>query len=148
MLVRPTFRQVLKCARNMRPLDKREMTALLSDDPYDVTFSVMEFGTPAWAALHGDVPAYAFGVQPRDDAWAFWGFGTSYFPLVAFEVTAFIRRVVAPMMRRAGVKQCEVLSLADKTDAHRWLKFIGAVEEDTIEDYRCTGETFKLFVWR
>lgn len=150
MLARPTFRQVLKCARNMRDLDRREMAALYSADPYELTDECLSFGTPYWGAMHGAVPAYVFGlyVQPHNGVWAAWGFGTSHFPKVVGEVNRFLKRVVFPNMRKAGVDRCECLSLAAKTDAHRWLTWLGTREEDEITDYRCTGETFKLFVWR
>lgn len=150
MLDRPTFRQVRKTARNMRDLDRREATALISDDPDQVAYEVCNYGTPIFAVMRNRIPAYVFGtyIQPHNDVWAAWGFGTDRFPEVAFEVSYWIKRIVMPSMREAGIDRCECLSLAEKIDAHRWLKWLGAVEERDITDYRHTGENFKLFAWR
>lgn len=149
MLDRPTYRQVRRIARNMRELDRREASILVSPDPDEVAFRLCGLGSPYWAAMIGSTPIYAFGVyKRRPETWSVWGFGTDRFPEIAYEVSKFIKRVVLPAMRNVGVTRCECMSLAEKTDAHRWLRWLGAVETLQLFDYRGSGADFKLFAWR
>ena len=150
MLDRPTFRQVRKAARNMRELDRREAAALISDDPDDVAFAVCNYDGPIYAVMINRVPAYVWGayIQPHNGVWAAWGFGTNRFAEVQLEVNRWFKRNTARWMHDNGVQRCECLSLAEKLDAHRWLKWLGWTEQADIDNYRHTGENFKLFSWR
>ena len=134
----------------MRELDRREATGLISDDPDEIAFEVCNYGTPVFAVMRNRIPAYVFGtyIQPHNGVWAAWGFGTNRFNEVAFEVSYWIKSIIIPSMMKAGIQRCECLSLAEKVDAHRWLKWLGAVEEADVLDYRHTGLNYKLFAWR
>ena len=73
---------------------------------------------------------------------------TDRFPEIALSVTRYVRGVVDPMLRHAGVTRAECRCWEGHRDARRWLAICGAQEEAVIPGYGAFGETFIQMAWR
>lgn len=151
MLVEPTPAKLLHIAQRLRDLDRRECMALLwTDDEVDIARHAFEWGQPSWIACARDgEPVYAFGLVPqRPGCWGCWGFGTERWPEVARMVSRHLKRHVMPGIRETGAHRVELLCLADKLAAHKWLRWLDARECIDLPSFGRNREDFKLFVWR
>jgi hypothetical protein len=72
---------------------------------------------------------------------------TDEFPRIALPVTRYVRRVVDPLVRKAGFTRMECRCWSEHHDARRWLQVCGAKQEAEIPGYGASGETFIQFAW-
>lgn len=148
-LYKPTYESVLHVAQNMRAADCEEIYPLLHDpSPEELARRVMSCPTFCWlaAAPH---PIAAFGMfEVRPRAWTAFAFATDDFPKVALEMTKFLVRKVKPFLfNDMGAVRIEAHSHPAHTQAHRWLKMLGAKAEIDPE-YGPNGEPYVRFVMR
>lgn len=72
-------------------------------------------------------------------------FATDRWKEVAIETTRFVRKVLLPSLRDAGIHRLQCFSLATHTEAHDWLRFLGADGEQVQPEYGKNREDFVLF---
>jgi hypothetical protein len=147
-LIRPlTPEDAARVAANMRDIDRREICALhATDDPVAATSALAVFPHIGGSVWRGDEPICVVGA-----IWLWPGvvsvfmFATDRWPEVALEATKFVRRVLLPALRDAGVHRLQCHSLAEHTDAHAWLRFLGADREVPEPEYGKNREDYVLF---
>ena len=74
-------------------------------------------------------------------------FATDEFPSIVVGLTRFIRTVLFPRYRAAGVHRIECISKADYADAHRWIELLGLTQEATMRGFGRGGEDYVQFAW-
>lgn len=72
-------------------------------------------------------------------------FATDRFPEVAIETTRFVKKVLFPALRDAGVHRLQCHSIATHKTAHDWIRFCGADQETLVPAYGKNREDFVLF---
>lgn len=151
MLVEPTIEDILHVAQRMRAIDRKEVFALRWDNSEEkLAFACMHRGDLKWVAKAADgEPVYAMGVYPAwPGRWELWGFATDRWPEVMLSVTKFIKRNMVQTLRAGLGNRIDCISLVEKVDGHRWLKYLGATELTLLRAYGRNGEDFKWFEWR
>lgn len=137
-------------ARNMRDGDREEVFCQMwTDEPDDFARLVINhYGFYKWAVSLGDDPVCALGaVTHWPGVWIAWMVTTDRFPEIGSFVTKFVRRSMIPSLHRLGAHRCEARSIASHTEAHRWLKVLGAKQEAVLRRYGKNREDFLLFRW-
>lgn len=145
------FADVLDVARRMRAADAEEIYATrYENDPVALARDCMAYPQFAWTAWLEDEPVCAIGAVPMHPGlWQAWMFATDDFPKIGGYVTKFAGRVMIRTLAESGARRAQCLSSAHHTEAHRWLRALGAVQEGPpMLDYGKNGESFLLFVWR
>lgn len=131
----------------MREWDRREIFAThWEDDPVQMATATVSLSASFAWVFGKDEPIAAVGAYPVwPGVWAVWAFGTERFPEVALSLTRFIRRIMIPSMKRAGMHRAECKSLDGHADAQRWLECLGFTREATHRQYGRAGETFHTY---
>jgi hypothetical protein len=148
LLYKPTFESVCYVAANMRAADKEEILPLRFDpSPESLARTVMSDVRYCWLAAHGADPVAVFGMfEVRPKAWTAFAFGTDNFPKVAGEMTKYLVRKVKPhLFNDLEAARIEAYSHADHTQAHAWLRLLGAKGRYEPE-YGPDGQTYMHFV--
>ena len=146
------FDDVLFIAENMRAQDEKEIYATRNDltaTPYMLTVDVMgteNVGMAFVAYNKQGEPVATFGSSEQwPKVWNVFMFATDKFHEVAKEVTKFIKYKLIGIVTNAGAHRGECMSLSTHHVAHKWLKFLGAVQESTATQYGKNGEDFYCF---
>lgn len=85
-------------------------------------------------------------VQSRPNVATLLFFATDEFPMIALEITRFVRRRLLPALTARGVHRVEAVSLASHVRAHAWLKTLGLrPETGPLNGYGKGGEAFIQF---
>jgi len=145
----PSHEVVASVARNMRERDRTEVYATQwRDDPDDLARMVGLSGAMRWAVTLDGEPVAAIGVTPRwPKVWSAWAFGTDKWPKVVIPVTRHVRRFMLPGVYSTGALRVDCMALASHTDARRWLEYLGAIPEKTVDNWGKNGEKFVSYVW-
>lgn len=141
---------VLYVVRNMRAADRDEIFALRSDaDPDRLAVDVAQrWATVGQVAWDDGVPVAVVGATLLwPGVWMAWMFATDAWPKVGRGVTRFIRTSMIPGLVDRGAHRCEARSIISHTEAHRWLRSLGATEEARLRRYGRNGEDFLVFRW-
>jgi hypothetical protein len=143
-----TLDEALFVAKNMRPADRKEIFATRwNDDVFDLALDCTFVGKFGWIASL-DEPIAVMGCAPlHPGVWSAFCFGTCRFSGISTDLTKFIIRVVCPALVAAGAHRLECWSIDGHTDAHRWLKILGAKRESVRRNYGRRGEDFYCFAW-
>lgn len=135
-------------ARGMRDIDRREICALAAtDDPVEAT-AHLAFVPHIGASVHGRDGASIAVVGAmflRPGVVSVFMFATDRWREVAIETTRFVRRILLPSLRDAGIHRLECHSLDDHFDAHNWLRYLGADREVPEPDFGKNRENYVLF---
>jgi len=148
-----TLPALLHVIGHMREVDHREVYALRwydDNDAASLAGEMLRMAPFCWVAHADDgEPAYAFAVR---DMWpgvcALGGFGTDRWKDVLWPVTRFTRRLLKATLTDGFVHRVECVSLAEKIDGHRWLRWLGAESEAVLWAYGRHREDYIRFVWR
>ncbi len=134
---------------NLRPLDRLEVAATsFSEDPMRQAKFLQHMGDFQWTAYWGDTPVATVGAIDRwPGCWNMWCVATEDMPRVVLSVTRHMMRTMLPAMTELGMRRCDSQALADYETTHRWLEFMGARRESTLENWGKNGETFVSYVW-
>ena len=135
------------CAR-LRDADRREIFATRrTDEPDALAVEIIRYWGPiGWVATHNDRPVALVGAtETWPGVWSAWMMATDEFPMVARRVTRFVKRVMIPGLVDLGAHRCEARSIDGHTEAHRWLRVLGATEEARLRRYGRNGEDFLVF---
>lgn len=148
----PTAGAVGAVAMRMRLWDRREIFATRWDD--DAGRFAQEICRAfahgmGFVAGRGCLPIAVFGgAELWPGLWQVIAFATDEFPLIGAAVTRFIRTDVLPRGIARGAHRAECKSLAEHSDAHRWLEALGARREAEHPGFGRNGETFVTYAWR
>ncbi|MGI9303739.1 MAG: hypothetical protein ACR2RB_13715 [Gammaproteobacteria bacterium] len=74
-----------------------------------------------------------------------WSLSTTRWPAHVKTVTRDVRRMLNIMIDNMAVHRIEIMSLATRTDAHRWFERLGFECEGTLRRYGIDARDFKLF---
>jgi len=124
------------------------MATRWADDPTALALDVMHWGGLSWAACWNGAPVAALGaVEQWPGVWSCWMFATDDIPHIGLSLTRFAKYRMIPAIRDLGGHRGEARSMVDHTEAHRWLRSIGAREEARLSGYGKHGEDFLVFSW-
>lgn len=149
-LIDATLPALESIVANLREADRRELAAQRwTDDLTSVPGDIINHCGPfMWVVEYEGVPVAAVGaVQQWPGVVSAWMFATDSFPKVGFYLTKFIKKAMIPSLVRLGCHRCEARSIEGHTEAHRWLRLLGATEECRLKRYGKGGEDFLVFRW-
>lgn len=137
--------------RNMREWDRREVYAVSwATDPQTLGDQMFaNLGSFAFMASADDgEPVAAIGaLNAWPGLWTPWAIGTDRFPLIARQLTRFVRNDMIPLMRDLGFRRAECFSMVGHAESHKWLAACGGTPEYTAKSYGKNGEDFVLYAW-
>lgn len=113
-----------------------DLTARYGDHP-DVLVASFESRPVAVGAM----------IEARPNVITLFFFATDQFPLIALQMTRFIRQRLFPRYKAAGVHRIECVSIEGYEAAHRWIEILGLEPEADMPGYGRAGETFRQFAW-
>ena len=140
--------------RNLRPDDREEIEAVRGKG-FDTLRTAMMICSLAatsggwlfWRADTGE-PVACLGAHALTPACAgCWAFGTTGWPFVVRSVTRQARRVMVPMLLKAGFHRAECRALASREDTRIWLTSLGWKAEAALSEFGIRHEDFTLFAW-
>lgn len=135
--------------RHLRAGDRREAFATRHGDDTDALAMeiVQTWGAYGWACYGDDgTPVALIGATERwPGVWACWMIATDRFKEVGKGLTKFATRNIIPGLIELGATRIEAYSIDGHDEAHRWLRFLGAVEEARLRRYGRSGEDFRVF---
>jgi hypothetical protein len=134
--------------RHMRAADAHEIFATRrTDDPDALAVEIIRYWGPmGFVAVDGELPVALFGAtETWPGVWTAWMMATDEFPSVALGLTKFVKRRMIPELIGMGAFRGEARSVDGHTEAHRWLRVLGGVEEARLRRYGRNGEDFLVF---
>jgi hypothetical protein len=145
----PDFNDVLFVAERMRACDQEEIySQRWSDDPAMIAQEVMLSGAFRWGAYKNGVPIAMIGAFPKwPGVWSVWSFGTDRWPEVVKTLASHVQRFMLPALENHGAIRAECHAMASNKPACRWLTFLGAKAEATLDNYGKNGQTFVCYSW-
>lgn len=146
-MIRPiTPKDTARVAAKMREIDRREICALHgTDDPVEAT-SLIQFLPHIGVTVWRDEPICALGAAFMwPGVVSVFMFATDRWREVALETTRFVRKTLLPALRDAGVHRLHCYSLDSHTEAHAWLRYLGADREMPEPEFGKNRENYVLF---
>lgn len=145
----PPLEDVLAVTRNMRARDHEEIFAIRwHDDPDMLAQEVLASGAFRWGAYLDGRPVAMFGAYPQwPKVWSAWSFGTDDWRRVAPRIARFMMEFMRPALEHSGAIRLFCWSMETHTDANRWLEFLGAKKEVTLDNYGKNGQAFCCYGW-
>lgn len=131
---------------NLRKRDAIECFTIRGhENPLRLSRQAIDEAALAYVFVHNGEPVAYLGIAEGLSGLQAAAFGTDKWPLVARQLTIFIRSVLIPELLTTQFDTCEALSLAGHFPAQRWMKTLGAKPEG----YRTiNSRLFIRFVWR
>lgn len=133
-------------ARRMRASDAEEIGPLIKSAE-DLALRASMSSYAKIASVDGK-PVSVFGASETAlTCWQVFMFATDDWSLVSGTVTKHIKRTMSRYLYKTGANRLECRALDTHTDAHAWLKFLGAKKESEIEEYGANARTYFMFRW-
>ena len=134
---------------NLRERDRAEIFATKwTTDEAELVEAVLAAGAFQWAAYVNGEPVALIGASPRwPNVWSMWAFGTDKWPLAVRRLTKHAKNFMFPALMNAGAVRADCYALETHEDARRWLKALGAIEEQRLANWGKNGETFVCYCW-
>lgn len=145
----PKYNDCLYVARNLRERDQEEIYATkYNPNPETLAKEAVNSGAFRWCAYYEGRPVALIGALPRwPGVWSVWAYGTDEWSKVIVSLTRHVRRFMTPAIFNAGAHRVDACALASHTDARKWLRLLGANQEETLESWGKNGENFVCHVW-
>jgi hypothetical protein len=83
----------------------------------------------------------------RNDVWSISMLTTDNFRQLAKPLTKRIRNHIIPLFADLGAKRLECCSLAEPWPTHKWMRHLGARQDQVLRRHGRNDEDFILFVW-
>lgn len=119
------FNHEIKVIRNMRDIDRAEISLLLNSDYPDVENICMSFLKRARIIRNffykGEAVATIVLLPSKDNVWLGGSWGTPLWDKVLKSVTSFIRNMALPLINEYGGNMIQVFSWSERRDVERWL---------------------------
>ena len=140
---------VWNVALKMRESDFREFVAVSAVETREELADILAARTEQPIGVYREGRPVAIGamVETRPNVATLMFFATDDFPLVALELTRFVRQRLFPKYREVGFHRFECVSIEGHASAHRWIKILGLELEAYMPKYGREGEAFYQFAW-
>lgn len=136
----------------MREADRVEIFGLRNhDDPLLLAREVVIAASHGHAAIseRNGKPTGIIGCSPLwHGVWTLFCFGTDEWNRSAIELSRYGRKVLRPFIKARGAHRAQAESHIDHTDAHRWLRAMGAELDGVLLGYGRDGKPYLMFSWR
>lgn len=145
----PEHASVFHIAQNLREIDRVEIFAIRNhDNPFMLTNEVMTRPEMSWVLWHDDVPAVLLGgVEMWRGVWSIHCFGTNDWHKLAIPLTRFVKKVMLPLLfNKFDAHRLEADSIANHSQAHRWMEMCGARREGVKAKRGRGGEDYFTYV--
>lgn len=132
---------------NLRAIDKTEAFCQLPDGATTIEMAwwLIHSGD-AFIAYKNDAPVFLFGTSPISVCcYSVWGLGTEETTRVIPAVTRYLMTTHIEKRIAEGARTMEARSLASHTEAHGWMKMVGATQLGEPFEYGKHGEHFVLY---
>ena len=148
VLERPNLIEFLQVLHKL-PQDEKDWWACTGGQPFDAQKAAAQMvvrDDPAWVLYADEEPiAIAGFTEVRPGVWQDWMFSTP----VAWtdhwrEVSKQCRRGIDALLRE-GAHRVQCISLASRTEAHRWYRVLGYELEGRLRAYGAGGEDALIF---
>lgn len=131
------------------PADEREQYEAFTGERFsaeELAARLFVSPGPKWTVMAGDEPIMVAGFNEiRDGVWQDWAVTTpEAWTLHWRTVTKMGRRVMDEMLQ-SGAHRLQCVSLASRTQAHRWYRPLGLEQEGTLRGYGVNGEDAIMF---
>lgn len=144
----PEYGTVRYIVENMREWDRREVFAThWGDDPDQFTKEAVAVGQFAWVCGLERPIAYIGAYPLWPGVWSVWMYATDEIRHIGKSLTKHVRKVMIPALLAGEFHRGQCCSLAGHTEAHDWLRVLGASPEATLRGYGRKGEDFVIFAW-
>jgi hypothetical protein len=132
---------------NLRAIDKAEAFCQLPDDAGSIQLAAwLIYSGDAFIAYYKNEPVFLFGTSPMSvSCYSVWGLGTDDTRKVIPEVTRYLMTTHIEKRIAQGARTMEARSLAAHTEAHGWMKMVGATQLGEPFEYGKHGEHFVLY---
>ncbi len=143
------YAEMVYVARNMRPLDRRELYAFdHSENPENWARELSRFDRFHWVACIGWRPVTIVSAIERSPTlWHVGMYSTPDWPKVALNCTLFFRHVIYPTLEKLECNRAECRSYIGHEEAHRWLALLGAERECVMHDIGYKRDSYVQFSW-
>lgn len=146
-----TQEQVLAVARNLRAVDRAELSATNPGVWRADTFSAALYRASPICDVVLDQEGRPQAVIGLMHAWTgyarAYAFGTDRWPSVVKALTKHTHRSIIPAMRAIGLHRADAYVRADRDDVRRWLASFGAVHEGTLRGFGSDRSDFAVYAW-
>lgn len=149
MYAKPSLTELKYVCQHMRERSREEMYLRWpNDDPLDLAYSYFQKNDFMWVGYYDGKPAAIIGGYPvGPQAWTLFGFGTDDYEKILRTVTKHAIRFMMPAIKATGAEIAGCISPVDHIETHRWLEWLGAVEDQILPGYGKNGEDCILFAW-
>jgi hypothetical protein len=132
---------------NLREIDKAEAFCQLPDDAGSIQLAAwLLYSGDAFIAYLDDEPVFMFGTSPMSvSCYSVFGLGTKHCRKAIPEVTRYLMTTHIEKRIAEGARTMEARSLAAHTEAHGWMKMVGATQLGEPFEYGKHGEHFVLY---
>jgi hypothetical protein len=141
------FRDASFITANLRAIDKVEAFCQLPDHATTIEMAwwLIHSGD-AFIAYKGEQPVFLFGTSPMTvSCYSVWGLGTEETTRVIPAVTRYLMTTHIEKRIAEGARTMEARSLATHTEAHGWMRGVGATQLGEPFEWGKGGELFVLF---
>lgn len=149
VLIKPAvLRDASFITANLRQIDYEEAFCQLPDKATTIELAwwLLHAGDAFIAYNKNDWPVFLFGTSPMSaTCYNVWGLGTDETTRVIPEVTRYLMTTHIEKRIAEGARTMEARSLASHTEAHGWMRGVGATQLGEPFEYGKGGEHFVLF---
>lgn len=141
------FRDASYITANLRAVDKVEAFCQLPDaaTTIELAWWLIHSGD-AFIAYRKNEPVFLFGTSPQTaSCYNVWGLGTDDTRKVIPEVTRYLMTTHIEKRIAEGARTMEARSLVSHTEAHGWMRMVGAEQHGEPFEYGKHGEQFVLY---
>lgn len=136
----------------LRKSDHTEVMSMRwADNVPALVHDVTEYwARPGWVFYGGDndTPIAIVGATPMwPGRYQVWMLATPQFPRIALSMTKFIKNTMIPLLEEKGAIRCDTPCAANRPEAQKWLRLLGAKHEGLARNYGKNGEDFHIFRW-
>lgn len=146
--IRPAvLRDASYITANLRAIDQLEAFCQLPDGftTIELAYGLLHAGD-AFIAYKGEQPVFLFGTSAiHPTCYSVWGLGTEGTTRVIPEVTRYLMTTHIEKRIAEGARTMEARSLLAHTEAHGWMRGVGATQLGEPFEYGKGGEAFVLF---
>jgi hypothetical protein len=148
MIQGPSLMEFTFVCQNMRRKSAEELSGLYDWTPEQFARFLHSRDGFHWVGYCEGFPAALIGAYPqREGLWGLYGFGTNAWQKIWRSVTITAKRDMMQAVLATNARRADCLSLADHTESHKWLEYLGASHKAEMPQYGIKGQDYILFSW-